>query len=217
MSQGPFLRKYGVQTTVDFDLFEVDGVDFHITAVHSTGDTKVMKDEADENDTANAFVDEGQSYSIVLTAAEMQAARVKILIVDLTATKAWLDTSLTIETYGNSSAEHEFDLDSATVDVGKIGGDATVLANLKAVYSGILTGQTQTGTLTTLIMTTDLTEATNTLVDSCILFTSGNLKYESQRISAYSNNNGQITVAKEFTQAPADGDAFVIVGNIGSG
>lgn len=110
---GAILRKYGVQTTFNFRLFEVDGVDFRVDAVHGTNDTKIMKDEGTEANTTNAFTDEGQGYSIVLTATEMQAARIVIYIADVTATKVWLDTSLTIETYGNASAQHAVDLDDA--------------------------------------------------------------------------------------------------------
>ena len=114
--QGPFLRKYGVQTTVDFQLYEIDGVDFKVDAVHASGDTTVMKDEGAEANTANAFTDEGQGYSIVLTAAEVTAARIVVYIVDQ-ATKAWLDTAFVVETYGDASAMHAFDLDVATQDV----------------------------------------------------------------------------------------------------
>lgn len=109
------LRKYGAGATVDFDLFEVDGVDFRVDAVHASGDTVIMKDEGAEANTTNGFVDEGSTYSIALSAAEMQAARVKIIVIDQTATKAWLDRSITIETYGHASAQHAFDLDTATV------------------------------------------------------------------------------------------------------
>ena len=76
--QGPFLRKYNVQTTINFQLFEIDGVDFKVDAVHAVGDTKVMKDEGAEANTANGFTDEGQGYSIVLSATEVQAARIVV-------------------------------------------------------------------------------------------------------------------------------------------
>lgn len=108
------LRKYGVEATFDFDLFEVDGVDFRVNAAHAAGDTVVMKDEGAEASTDNGFTDEGSTYSIVLTATEMEAARIKIVIIDQTATKVWLDRSITIETYGNASAQHAFDLGTAS-------------------------------------------------------------------------------------------------------
>lgn len=108
------LRKYGVETTVPFVLFETDGVNFKSNASHAGGDAVIMKDEGDETITANGFVDEGQGYSITLTATEMQAARIVVYIVDQ-GTKEWLDTAIVIETYGHANAMHAFDLGSAEV------------------------------------------------------------------------------------------------------
>jgi len=113
--EGAILRKYGVSTTIDFRLFEVDGIDFRVDAVHASGDSAIMKNEGAEANTTNSFTDEGNGYSIVLTATEMQAARIVLYFIDQTGTKVWLDTSITIETYGNASAEHAFDLDAASV------------------------------------------------------------------------------------------------------
>ena len=123
--QGPFLRKYGVETTVNFQLFEIDGVDLRVDAAHAAGDSKVMKNEGAEANTANGFTDEGQGYSLVLTATEMEAARVVVYLVDQTATKAWLDSAIVIETYGNASAMHAFDLDTATQEVDVVQVDST--------------------------------------------------------------------------------------------
>jgi len=108
------LRKYGVETTIPFVLFETDGVNFKADASHASGDTKIMKDEGGEANTANGFADEGQGYSITLSETEMQAARIVIYVVDQ-GTKTWLDTALVIETYGHANAMHAFDLGSAEV------------------------------------------------------------------------------------------------------
>jgi len=107
---------YGVEAKFNFVLFEVDGVDFRVDAAHAAGDTKIMKDEGAEANTTNGFVDEGQGYSITISATEMQAARIMVYVVDQ-GTKAWLDTALVIETYGHASAMHAFDLDTATVNL----------------------------------------------------------------------------------------------------
>ena len=120
--QGPFLREYGVATTVTFSLFEVDGVDFRVDAVHAAGDTVIMKDEGSEANTTNGFVDEGTGYSIALTATEMQAARIVIYAIDQTATKVWLDDTIVIETYGNASAQHPV----LPADVAEINGTAVI-------------------------------------------------------------------------------------------
>jgi hypothetical protein len=111
--QGIFLRKYGAETKIDFDLYEADGSDLRTDAVHAVGDTRIMKDEGTEADTVNGFVDEGQGYSLTLTAAEMQAARVKVYIVDQSIPKAWLDTTIVIETYGDVNAQHPIDIEKA--------------------------------------------------------------------------------------------------------
>ena len=124
------LRKYGVEFTVDFDLFEVDGIDFRVDAVHASGDTKVMKDEGVEANTTNGFTDEGQGYSLVVTATEAQAARIVIYAVDQTATKVWLDRTIIIETYGNASAQHAMDFDDA------VRGGLTALPNAAADAAG---------------------------------------------------------------------------------
>ena len=102
----PYIRDWGKAATFNFDLRELDNVDFQVGAVHAAGDTKIMSDEGAETNTANGFVDEGQGYSITLTAAEMRAARISIPIVDQTGPKAWRDTSLKIETRGHALAQH---------------------------------------------------------------------------------------------------------------
>lgn len=138
MSVPALLRKYGAATTINFELFEVDGVDLRVDAVAATGDTTIMKDEGAEANTTNNFADEGQGYSLALTATEMTAARIVIYVVDQTATKVWLDRTIVIETYGNASAQHAFDLDTATqgVDVVQISGDSTAADNAELMFDG---------------------------------------------------------------------------------
>jgi hypothetical protein len=128
--QGPFLRKYGAATTVNFQLYETDGVDLKTDAVHAAGDTKIMKDEGAEANTTNGFTDEGQGYSLALTATEMEAARIVVYVVDQTATKVWLDTAIVIETYGNASAQHAIDLDDS------VRAGLTALPNANADAAG---------------------------------------------------------------------------------
>ena len=114
MSQGVHLRKYGVQTTFDFELYEVDGVDLRVDWIPAQADCEIMKDEGASTLCDNTATDEGSTYSVVLTATEMQFARGVLKIVDA-ATKVFLDKVVMIETYGNASAMHAFDLDTASV------------------------------------------------------------------------------------------------------
>ena len=113
--QGVYQRKYGVETKIDFVLFETDGISFKTDAVCADGDAKIMKDEGDEANTTNGFADGGQGYSITLTATEMEAARIVVYIADQSDPKVWLDTAFVIETYGHADAQHALDRDSATV------------------------------------------------------------------------------------------------------
>lgn len=112
--QAVHLRKYGEATNINFELFEVDGIDFRVDAVHASGDSAIMKDNGAEANTASGFLDEGNGYSLALSATELQAARIVLYLVDQTATKVWLDKSIVIETYGHASAQHAFDLDTAS-------------------------------------------------------------------------------------------------------
>lgn len=99
------LRKHGVSTTIPFVLFTDDGEDFETGAVHASGDTTIMKDEGAEVNTTNGFTDEGTGYAIVLTATEMEAARIVIYISDQTTPNIWLDDYIVIETYSNVVAQ----------------------------------------------------------------------------------------------------------------
>lgn len=104
--QGPILREYGVATTINFDLYETDGIDLKVDAADGGSDCSIMKDEGAEAACTNDFVDEGNGYSLALTAEEMSAKRITLYVIDQTATKVWLDKVITIETYGAVDAQH---------------------------------------------------------------------------------------------------------------
>ena len=127
--QGVHLRKYGVQTTIDFEVYEVDGVDLRVDWVPAASDCEVMKDEGASTQCTNTATDEGSTYSIVLTATEMQFARGVLKIVDA-ATKVFLDKVIVIETYGHASAMHAMDFDDA------VRGGMTALPNAVADGAG---------------------------------------------------------------------------------
>lgn len=139
-----YLRKYGAATTIDFELYKLDGAGLKSDAASATHDIKIMKDEGAEADTtADAFVDEGQGYSLALTATEMTAARVVIYIVDQTSPQAWLDKVLIIETYGHASAQHAFDLDTSTVNLAA--DQSTVTIGTVNTAAALTTNNDKTG------------------------------------------------------------------------
>ena len=116
MGAGMRLRKYGIQATIDFEVFDTDGVDLNATWVPAQVDCEIMKDGGSSTLCDNTATDEGVTFSIVLTATEMEFAR-GVLKVQDAATKVILDTVIHIETYGNASAQHAFDLDTARQEV----------------------------------------------------------------------------------------------------
>lgn len=107
-----YLRKYGAEAKINFELYETDGLDLKTDASAAAGDVILMRDEAAEANSTALFVDEGRGYSITFPATVMNAARVVAYVEDQTTTKLWMDQTLIIETYGNASGQHEFDLDS---------------------------------------------------------------------------------------------------------
>ena len=140
---GPILRKYGVEATINFALYSTDGASFKVDAAHAAGDTVIMKNEGAQASTTNAFTDEGTGYSLVLTATEMTAARIVIYVADQTSPKVWLDLAIVIETYGNASAQHEFDLDTGIVE-----GTLTVQHALRLMLAALTGKATGGGTAT---------------------------------------------------------------------
>lgn len=204
------LRKYGEAATFNFDLFETDGIDFKVDAVHVAGDTKIMKDEGVEANTTNGFVDEGQGYSITLTATEMQQARGKVYIVDQ-GTKAWLDTSITIETYGHASAQHPYMnegvwdrvLSGATHNVAGSSG-----RRLRSI-GDVVSGSVNDAAATTTSFITDLTGAyVDHYADQTLHFTSGLLIGMSRSILAYNEITKLITIEEALPVPPANGVTF---------
>jgi len=179
------LAEYGRAKTINFDLYEVDGVDFRVDAADAGADCSIMKDEGVEGTCANDFVDEGQSYSLVLTAAEMQAKRATILIVD-SATKVWLDKHIYIETYGHLSSAHPFMTPYWTNGaVNDVSASSTVWT-----FDGF-------------------TEATaDHVIGSELTFTSGANAGQCRTVTDYTST--VITVAPAFLAAPADNDEFVL-------
>ncbi len=96
-------RPYGLATTINFCLPDYDSpTDFETAATFSAGDVTIRKDSGTETNVATLPTDRGSCYDLPLSATEMQADRIQIVIADQDATKVWADTSINIETYGAS-------------------------------------------------------------------------------------------------------------------
>ncbi len=108
------LRKYGVLLTtakaLRFVVYAQDGLKY-AAPTFVAGDVTISKNGGAYVNTTNLPVAVGSSWYLTLTAAELTASSIHILISDVTATQIWLDTELNVETHGNASAMYAFDLD----------------------------------------------------------------------------------------------------------
>ena len=104
--------KYGATKDVYFELFEVDGVDLRTDWTPTASDCQISTDGGAYSNSDNIAVvapTGSGTYKVVLSASEMTGKITKIKLVDA-ATKVFLDKVIKVETYGNASAMHPFDL-----------------------------------------------------------------------------------------------------------
>ena len=131
------LRKYAIGSTIFFPLIDRGTADFDATPVtFAAGDVQISKDSGGFANTTNLPVHLGKGiYTLALTLTELTAAKVVVIVID-TAPKDWEDQAVYIETYGNASAEHAFDLDTATVVASNL-TDKTGMALTAAEHTAI--------------------------------------------------------------------------------
>lgn len=205
------LRKYAKASKVYFTLVNQDGVDFNTSATCAAGDVQISKNGGAFANIADSpcFDAVGNGvYVFDLSATELTAADVTITIKDQTNPKVWLDDAVVIETYGDVSAHHKFDLDSR--------------ANLETQRT-IFFGTVDTGsfTATTTDFEADVLDGAGTAISQStndffnkriIIFTSGALYGQATTITDYTfdHSNGKFTVTG-LTGAPANGATFVII------
>lgn len=165
----PWLKQYGVETTIYFPLINGGETDFENTPVSfASGDSQISKDGGAFVNTTNAPAHEGNGiYSLTITATEMQAADIAITIIDPSTGKEWEDQAIFVQTYGNASASMAFDLNTATqsVNVTQISGDATAADNCELFFddTGFNASNSTIGTVTT---NTDMRGTDNALLSA---------------------------------------------------
>jgi len=97
-------------------------------------------------------------------------------------------------------------------DATAISGDTTAADNLEASTETIVTGAAIAGTLSTTQMSTDLTEATDDHYNGRILiWRTGALAGQATDITDYDGGAGKVLTFTAVTEAPSEGDTFVIV------
>ena len=96
-------------------------------------------------------------------------------------------------------------------DVGAISTSTEAADNLEASAETIVIGAAEAGTLSTTVMTSDLTEATDEHYNGrIVIWTSGVLQDQASDITAYLGATGRLTYTA-VTEAPGAGDTFIIV------
>lgn len=108
------LKAYGNSEKIVFPLIEKDSADFNATpATFAAGDALISQDGGSYSNTTNLPAHVGNGvYSLLLTAAEMTAANIRVVIIDQTSPKTWEDQSVEIETFGHANAALAFSFSS---------------------------------------------------------------------------------------------------------
>jgi hypothetical protein len=86
--------KYGVAETFNFKLYNADGT-LDVDEVDAGTEVSLSCDEGAETTATNDFADEGNFYSIALTAAELKCERVAVVVAATTTEVFFIQTSAT--------------------------------------------------------------------------------------------------------------------------
>ena len=190
------LAKYGIQQTFYFTMVKAGSTDLAVSGDWTpvTADADIIKDGGTTAQCTNTIASEGDViWSLTLTAAEMQATRIAISIVDA-ATKAVEDNVLIINTQFSGQLEA-----SAGIIIGEV-DTATFTATTTALEGFRLSPNT-----------TEETTADH-YNGRLILFTTGALLGQMTDITDYeSANSKEKFTYTALTEAPADADRYVIL------
>lgn len=139
-----FLSKYGVARHIYIPIIKRAVVDYAVGAdwTPAAGDVKISKDGGAAANVGTLPVaiamGNGAMWDFTISATEMQAAQVTVTVVDA-ATKAVEDQAFVIETYGNASAQHEFDLDTPTVVASSVSALAANVITAASINADAIT------------------------------------------------------------------------------
>ena len=188
--------KYGIQQTFYFTMVTAGSTDLAATGdwTPAATDANIIKDGGTTAQCTNTITSEGDViWSLTLTAAEMQATRIAISIVD-SATKAVEDNVLIINTQFSGQLEASAGIIIGEVDTATFTATTTSLEGFRLSPNGTeeATADHYNGRL--------------------ILFTSGALLGQMSDITDYSTaNSKELFTYTALTEAPADADRYVIL------
>lgn len=102
--------------------------------------------------------------------------------------------------------------DVLQADLTQINGSTSTAANFEKAASTILRGTVAASSTTTVVNTSDVTEATSDhYKDRWLIFVTGALAGQGKQISAYNGTTKAFTLNAALTEAPGNGDTFVVV------
>jgi hypothetical protein len=204
-----FLGKYNTARHIYIPIVKRGVVDHAVSAdwTPAAGDVKISKDGGAAANVTNlpTAIAMGNStiWDFSLTSTEMSAAQVMVTVAD-SATKAVEDTGFIVETYGNASAQHIFDLGTATQKV-----DIDTIKTQSVTCSGGVTVPAATLASTTNITAGTITTTTN--------LTTNNDKTGYGLSSAAVSAIWQDTTAGDFTAANSIGKSIMNGVSLGTG
>ena len=117
---GAFIRRYATAATLQVPLQEAGSLDPATGATFVAGDVKLSKDGGALANVATLPVESPAAsglYTLSLSAAEMSAARLTVLIADQTVPKDFENRIILLETFGHASAQHPYDPGAAPASV----------------------------------------------------------------------------------------------------
>jgi hypothetical protein len=196
--------KYGVSKTFDLPFIEYGATDFKTGATLATGDVKISKNNGAFINIATLPTINGAWMEVTLSASEMEAGRIKVQIIDQTATKIFEDTGAILNT----------DLEDIIWDArltGATHNEPTSSGRRLRAIGDVVSGEVDDGAAGLDSFITDLTGIqTDHYADQTLLFTTGNLAGMSRLILAYNESTKLITIEEDLPEAPANGDEFDI-------
>ena len=212
--------------------------DFKANPTLAAGDVKVSTDEGTfSNITTLPTVTpaSGTNVKVSLSSTEMNGDRVVIQFVDQTSPKEWDDVIVSISTSASTIEDAQADLDIITgtngvlIDDTEAGGlvddffdealsghnvSGSLGKAIRQMYEGIISieGSINDVSATTTTFITDLAETSDShYSDLTLVFIGGNLVGQAKPILSYNGTTKTIVLDEALSEAPANGDAFIIL------
>jgi hypothetical protein len=110
-------RKYGVQATIPFAVYDSNSPWALYETAPGAADSFIVKNTKAPVTTTNAPSDGGKTHQVILTAAEMAAKYVQVIIQDQSSPALFGDELIVVETYGDANSVEPFDTSTATPTV----------------------------------------------------------------------------------------------------